>query len=50
MKSAYLQRKEIEWLLYVKPPVEVTTDKLWRLKKAIYGLNDAVSESEGRTG
>ena len=25
----------------MKPPVEVTRDKLWRLKKNIYGLNDA---------
>ena len=24
-----------------KTPVEVTRDKLWRLKKAIYGLNGA---------
>ena len=41
IKSAYLQGKEIERLVYVKPPVQVTRDKLWRLKKAIYGLNDA---------
>ena len=41
IKHAYLQGKEIEWLVYVKPPVEVTRDKLRRLKKAIYGLYDA---------
>ena len=57
IKSAYLQGKEIERLVYVKRPVEVTRDQLWRLKKAIYGLNDAarvwnlkVKEELGKMG
>jgi hypothetical protein len=30
--------------LYVKPPVEFVAGQLWKLKKALYGLNDAARE------
>ena len=41
IKSAFLQGKEIQRVLHLKPPVEANTDKLWLLRKTIYGLNDA---------
>ena len=41
IKSAFLQGKEIQRVLHLKPPVEANTAKLWLLKKALYGLNDA---------
>ena len=41
IKSAFLQRKEISHDLFVKPLKEVKTDKLWKLLKTVYGLNDA---------
>ena len=27
--------------VHVRPPVEVKNDKVWRLKKTVYGLNNA---------
>ena len=42
VKSAFLQGKQINHILYLKPPPEAHTEnKLWRLKKCVYGLNDA---------
>ena len=45
VKSAFLQGKQINRILHFKPPPEVhtcTENKLfWRLKKCVYGLNDA---------
>ena len=42
VKSAFLQGKQINRILYLKPPPEAHTEnKLWRLKKCVYGLNDA---------
>ena len=41
IKSAFLQGKEMNRNVYVKPfPVTVTV-KLWKLKTTIYGLCDA---------
>ena len=41
IKSAFLQGGEIERDLLVRPPREVTTGKLWKLRKTVYGLCDA---------
>ena len=40
--SAFLQGKQINRVIYLKPPSEAHTDnKLWQLKKCVHGLNDA---------
>ena len=40
--KAYLQGKEIKGLVYMEPLVELKRlDKLWKLKKSGYGMNDA---------
>ena len=44
IKSAFLQGRPITRELYVKPPKEVAAGKLWKLKKCLYGLNDAARE------
>ena len=43
VKSAFLQGKELERLVTMTPPKEaqVTKGKLWKLKVALYGLDDA---------
>lgn len=42
IKSAFLQGKELKRNVYVKPPKEANCKGfLWRLKKCLYGLNDA---------
>ena len=41
VKSAFLQGKEINRDVYVKPSQEAETDKLWKLKTTVYGLFDA---------
>ena len=43
VKSAFLQGQHLNREVVVKPPKEagVPSDKLWRLKVALYGLNDA---------
>ena len=41
VKAAFLQGKGIERLVFVKPPKEANTNKLWKLKKCVYGLADA---------
>lgn len=41
VKTAFLQGEKIERELYVKPPKEANTDKIWRLNKTVYGLKDA---------
>ena len=37
---AFLQGEAIERTVFLKPPPEAKTDKLWRLKKCLYGLAD----------
>ena len=44
IKSAFLQGRHIESEVIVKPPKEAGVGKLWKLKKALYGLNDAARE------
>lgn len=41
IKTAYLQGEKLERTVYIQPPKEAETKKLWRLKKAVYGLKDA---------
>jgi len=41
VKSAFLQGKLIERDIFLKPPKEAKTDKVWKCKKAVYGLNEA---------
>ena len=41
IKTAFLQGKHLERTVFLKPPREAHTDKLWRLNKCVYGLGDA---------
>src|ERR1700755_53927 len=41
VKTAYLQGKDMEREVVIKPPEEANTLKLWKLKKTVYGLKDA---------
>ena len=41
IKSALLQRKPIEGEVLLKPPMEVSTNKVWKLNTIVYGLCDA---------
>ena len=43
-KTAFLQGKAINRDIYVKPPKEAQTTKLWKLRKTAYGLKDAPRE------
>jgi len=41
VKSAFLQGNNIEREIFVRPPREAQTDKLWLLNECVYGLADA---------
>ena len=41
VKTAFLQGKPLERDIYIKPPKEAKTSGLWKLKKCVYGLNEA---------
>ena len=41
VKGAFLQGKELDRKVDIKPPKEAATKMLWRLKKCAYGLADA---------
>ena len=41
VKTAFLQGKPIERNLFLRPPKEAGSDKLWHLRKCVYGLGDA---------
>jgi hypothetical protein len=41
IKAAFLQGKVITRDVFVRPPKEFDDGKLWKLKKTVYGLNDA---------
>ena len=41
VKGAFLQGKDLERRLIVRPPKEAQTDKIWKLNKCVYGLGDA---------
>ena len=40
-KTAFLQGNAISREVFLKPPPESNTSKLWKLKKTVYGLSDA---------
>ena len=41
IKSAYLQGEPLNREIYLRPPKEAKTEKLWKLNKCVYGINDA---------
>ena len=42
IKAAFLQGRNIECDVYMKPPIEDRKEgKIWKLKKVVYRLNDA---------
>ena len=41
VKTAFLQGKNLEINTFVHPPKEAQTNKIWKLKKCVYGLADA---------
>ena len=41
VKTASLQGKKIEREVYICPPKEAATNKVWKLQKCVYGLGDA---------
>ena len=41
VKAAYLQGNAIDREIFVRPPPEYFTGKIWKLKKTVYGLCDA---------
>lgn len=41
VKTAFLQGKQLDRTVIVKPPKEADTNKLWILNKCVYGLADA---------
>ena len=41
VKSAFLQSSQLERDIFLVPPKEANTNKLWKLNKAVYGLNEA---------
>ena len=41
IKSAFLQGNKIERTVFLRPPKEFNYGHLWKLKKNVYGLNDA---------
>ena len=47
--DTYLQGKEIDRLVYMEPPAELKKpDKLWKLKKSVYGMNDTAGSDTSR--
>uniref|UniRef100_A0A7M5XEQ1 Integrase catalytic domain-containing protein n=1 Tax=Clytia hemisphaerica TaxID=252671 RepID=A0A7M5XEQ1_9CNID len=41
IKAAFLQGCPINREVFIQPPREANTSKLWKLKRTVYGLNDA---------
>ena len=41
IKAAFLQGKPIQRDVYIVPPIKTNGNKLWKLEKCVYGLNDA---------
>ena len=45
IKAAFLQGSKIDCTIFIKPPTEAKTNKLWELQKCVYGLADAPHDS-----
>ena len=45
VKTAFLQGKQLDRDVYIKPPREAETTSLWKLRKCVYGLNEASEPS-----
>ena len=41
IQSAFLQGSRLDRTVYLRPPPEAKTNKVWRLRKCVYGLADA---------
>ena len=41
VKTAFLQERKIERIVYLHPPKRANTSKIWKLQKCVYGLADA---------
>ena len=41
VESAFLQGKQLDREVYIRPPLEAETNVLWKLNKCLYGLKDA---------
>lgn len=41
IKTAFLQGHTMDREVYIRPPKEAFSDKIWRLNKCVYGLSDA---------
>ena len=41
IKAAFLKGCQIDLYVFVQPPKEANTSKIWKLKRTVYGLNDA---------
>ena len=41
VKTAFLEGRKIERILYLLPLKEANTSKVWKLQKCVYGLADA---------
>lgn len=46
VKSAFLQGQELQRDVYLQPPKEASTskDQIWKLRRCLYGLNDAARQ------
>lgn len=40
VKTAFLQGNKLKRDIYLKPPKETETQDMWKLSKAVYGLNE----------
>ena len=45
IKAAFLQGQKVDGEIYLKPPIEAGTGKLWKLQTTVYGLSDAAKVS-----
>ena len=41
VKTVFLQCKQIKRTVYLQPPKEANTKKIWKLQKCVYSLADA---------
>lgn len=42
IKTVYLQGNSLKKIVYIRSPKEAKTDKIWTLRKPVFGLKDAV--------